>query len=358
MNSYDAWFASLLGSAYTSKVGSDHNWERQEEYLRCCDESLKDLELVKLADRPAASAPPVVSVIHNESARLQSFLVHYRKIGVQHFMVIDHRSTDSSSDFLSKQSDVSLYRTEASYESSVGGQMWVTGLARRCALGEWVLHVDADELLVYDGMEQHGLGDLVRLLEKRGETRLYAPMIDMYPKGPITQARNNGRPTLLEAAPYFDPMETLEGINYQRVPSTGRAALMNLSRARRFGSPLARDGRPVKHLMDKFPLSLWHSGTAYCSVHQPYPFRENPGHAMGALLHFKFSGDFVAYNKSVARMGEAWCGAIENAWYVDQIERGHAVSFYHSGSKRYVSPRTLIDENFIEPIDWSVLSEA
>ena len=233
--------------------------------------------------------------------------------------------------------------------------MWVTGLARRLALGGWLLHVDADELLVYDGMDSNGLVRLVQLLEQRRESRLYAPMVDMYPDQPIGRFDLNHGEDLLEAAPFFDPVSDDKHVYYEWAPSNDRTVLLNLARSRRLGSPLAETGRPVRYLMDKFPLSYWHEGTAYCSVHQPYPFAENPLLPSGALLHFKFVGDVIGHNRSVADIGEAWCGAIENRWYADLLEANETRSFYHDASLRYRNPQTLIDEGFINPLDWSLL---
>jgi hypothetical protein len=55
---------------------------------------------------------------------------------------------------LARQPDVRLYRAEIGYYKALSGQMWIAGLARRFARA---LHVDADEHLVYDGMENHGI---------------------------------------------------------------------------------------------------------------------------------------------------------------------------------------------------------
>src|SRR5262249_5618932 len=138
---------------------------------------------------------------------------HYRGLGVGRFIVVDHRSTDTTSEFLLAQPDVDLYRTEASYARAAFGNMWATGLARRFAMGRWMLLVDADEFLVYDGMERHGLNDLTALIEQRGETRLYAPMLDMYSREPILSVGVKPDTRLVDVAPYFDPFWA-NGVTY------------------------------------------------------------------------------------------------------------------------------------------------
>lgn len=356
MSSYDEWFTSLLGSPFTSRVDSAYRWPRHRDYLERCDASLTALKSEKTATTADQNTPALISIFHNELERLPSFFAHYRALGIRHFILVNHQTTDRSGDLLAAQPDVSLYSTSASYEASVGGQMWVTGLARRTGLGRWHIHVDADELLVYAGMETRDINDLIRLLERSNETRLYAPMIDMYSDRAVGRSALCEGETLLEVAPYFDPVAADHETYYLRSSSsTGRSVLLNLARSARLGSPIAGESGRVKHLMDKFPLSFWHEGTAYCSVHQPYPFEENPKKQLGALLHFKFAGDVVSSNRSIARVGEAWMGGIENAWYADAFEANRSLSFWHAQSKRFESPFSLIEEGLLDPIDWEAM---
>src|SRR5262245_42865420 len=150
-----------------------------QQYLSLADESLKELQVIRTFGSIPVDTVPVITVVHNERMRLPHFLRHYRAVGVKRFIVVDHCSTDDSSALLLAQPDVDLYQTNASFARTFCGNMWATGLARRFAMGRWALRVDADEFLVYDGMDRHGLSDLASLIEQHGETRLYAPMLDM-----------------------------------------------------------------------------------------------------------------------------------------------------------------------------------
>src|SRR4029079_6725572 len=145
-----------------------------QHYVSLADESTKELQLIRSPGPIPIGTVPVIAVVHNEALRLPDFLRHYRSLGVRRFIVVDHRSTDTTSAFLLAQPDVDLYRTEGNYARAAFGNMWATGLARRFAMGRWALLADADEFLVYDGMDRYGLSDLAALTEQRGETRLYA----------------------------------------------------------------------------------------------------------------------------------------------------------------------------------------
>ena len=63
--------------------------------------------------------------LRNEIMRLPYYLEHYRKLGVGHFFVVDNASDDGSAKFLSRQKDVSVWQTEASYRGSRFGVDWL-----------------------------------------------------------------------------------------------------------------------------------------------------------------------------------------------------------------------------------------
>jgi len=337
----EKWVSSLLSPG----------WPRHREYLELSDASLRDLSEVRSLGVVPNGEVPLITVVHNEMSRLPDFLRHYRELGVRRFIIVDHSSDDGTSEFLLHQPDVHLFRAESGYYKALSGQMWITGLARRFAMGRWALHVDADEHLVYEGMESHGIAELCQMLEKRGETRLYAAMLDMYSSIPISEARLAPGTKLIDLAPYFDPFAHEDFTFYERITLPGRARLLGYNRTRAFGNLTVAESSAWP--MEKFPLSRWHDRTAYCWVHCPFPFDENPSHQFGALLHFRFLGNFVEFNRSVAELGEVWDGGLSYRKYADKVVQQPLFSLYHAGSQHYHGARTLISEGFMEPIDWS-----
>jgi len=339
------WFSSLFAP----------EWVRHGEYLIQSDLALRDLVAISDLGPLPADVIPLITIVHNELPRLPDFLRHYRDLGVGRFIIVDHRSNDGTSAFLKQQPDVHLYRAEGNYDRTVSGQMWVTGLARRFAMGRWVLHVDADELLVYDGMEHHSLRDLAGLLERRGETRLYSPMLDMYSRHSVLESIVPPGKRLVDVAPYFDPFTDGEFIFYECIRLPGQPAMLGYNRARVFGNlSIAADGeKPIGFHMEKFPLSKWNDRTAYCCVHCPFPFTENPPTALGMLLHFRFVGKFIEFNKSCAGLGEAWDGGSSYQAYADKLRQNPNLSLYHAHSRYYYGPQALISEGLMQAIDWT-----
>lgn len=340
----DAWFSSLFSP----------DFPRHSEYLQKSDGSLQHLTQIRDLGVLPEKAIPLITVVHNEMPRLPDFLRHYRELGIQRFVIVDHCSNDGTLSYLQSQSDVQLYYAQSGYDKALSGQMWVTGLARRFAMGRWALHVDADELLVYQGMEEHGISDLCEILDKEGLTRLYAPMIDMYSREPVVCAKVGQGKRLLDIAPYFDPMKHGDTVYYEHVDLPGRNGLYCYTRSRTFGNlgiPSA-NGQLVGFHMEKFPLTKWHSRTAYCLVHCPFPLDENPRRPRGALLHFRFVGNFVEYNQSVAELAEAWDGGPHHFAYVETISKNPNVTLYHPDSCFYEGPHSLISQGLMTPVNW------
>ena len=230
----------------------------------------------------------VFSTMRNEALRIDHWLAHYRALGVAHFLIVDNGSDDGTAEVLARQPDVSLWSTPDSYKASRFGVDWLTCLQIKHGHGRWCLTVDADELLVYPDSARRGLPDLVAHLEAQGRAAFGALMLDMYPKGPVGQARYGGGQDPIETIPWFDAH------NYRaKIHSVfGNLWIQGGVRDRMFfGSQPERS--PT---LNKTPLVKWHRGYAYVtSTHQILPRRLNDvfdtgqgGRVSGVLLHTKF----------------------------------------------------------------------
>ncbi len=135
----------------------------------------------------------VISVMRNERFMLDHFLAHYRRLGVGAFLIVDNGSDDGTLEHLLAQPDVCVFSTDTPYRQSAYGVMWQEALMAQFRLGRWSLVADADELVFWTLPDADGLvrGDLAALLrgadfESADAVRLF--MLDMYPKGPISDA--------------------------------------------------------------------------------------------------------------------------------------------------------------------------
>ncbi len=233
------------------------------------------------------------ATVRNEMVRLPFFLDHHRKLGVDHFLIVDNGSDDGTTEYLAKQPDVSVWSTQASYRLSRFGLDWLTWVMIKHASGHWCLTLDADELLIYPHFETRPLPALTEWLDRTGRRSFGALMLDMYPKGEVQSHSYQ---------PGDDPTETLcwfDGGNYHMRKQT---KLQNLwiqggVRARKF---FADDPRRAP-TMGKIPLVKWHWRYVYVnSSHALLPrelnhvYDETGGEkTSGVLLHTKFLNTVV-----------------------------------------------------------------
>lgn len=149
-------------------------------------------ELMLISGNPNLTKPddiPLFTCIKNELDRLKWFMAYYRNLGVTRFFFIDNDSTDGSTEYLKKQSDVALFWTTEKYARGYSGIKWINHLIKQYAKNYWTLYTDVDEALVYPNSEQVSLQDFTKTLELKGYQALHAPMLDMFQ---LSNEKNTG----------------------------------------------------------------------------------------------------------------------------------------------------------------------
>ena len=123
--------------------------------------------------------------VRKEIERIPYFLEHYRRLGVENFFVVDNSSHDGTKEYLSSQTDVSLWTTNHGYKESRLGLDWTNALLMKYSHVRWCLSLDADEIIIYPHHETRNLNALVECLDRQGETSFGAMMLDMYAENPL-----------------------------------------------------------------------------------------------------------------------------------------------------------------------------
>jgi hypothetical protein len=299
-------------------------------------------QLTPIADRTASlSAQPILllSTIRNERIRLPYFLAYYRRLGVDHFLIVDNGSDDGSREFLAEQPDVSVWTATAGYKQSRFGMDWMMHLLRRHGHGRWCLTVDVDEFLVYPFCETRPLRALTDWLDSAETPSFGAMMLDMYPKGAMHEQPYREGQNPFEIAQYFDSG------NYA---ITRNATYRNLWIQ---GGPRARlffTDRPKNApAMNKTPLVKWHRSYAYVSsTHMMLPRQLNLTYddqagerPSGVLLHAKFLDTFAAKAAEELARGEHYAQSAEYRAYREGSTRER--DLWCNWSEKYVNWRQL-----------------
>lgn len=290
-------------------------------------------------------------VLRNERTRLPYFLDYYRKLGVAHFLVVDNDSTDGSGEFLAKQSDVSVWHTAHGYRATRFGLDWITWLQRRYSHNQWCLTVDVDELLVFDGMDDHDLPQLTRWLEHQGLAGFGAMMLDLYPKGPLSNVHYDAGQNPLEVLDWFDASH----YRAERQNPLGNLWLQGGARERVFFAD-----RPERSpTLNKIPLVKWDKSYAYVnSTHSMLPRHLNGLYdgptgrqPHGALLHTKFLPEVVSKSEEEKGRQQHFHNPPDFDHYYDQIMS--APDLWFAGSQRLENCGQLVDLGLMSKIHWS-----
>ncbi|MFN3232898.1 MAG: glycosyltransferase family 2 protein [Alphaproteobacteria bacterium] len=287
--------------------------------------------------------------IRNEALRLPDFLRHYREIGIDRFVMIDNGSDDGTLELLEAEPDVDLYSTDLPYPAMRFGATIITFMAHRYGTGRWIIYADADEHLVYDGVEDHGLRELTAQLERQGRHSLPAMMLDMYGGGAIADSILEKGEPLVSAAPYFDST----GYVAQEPDPAQWARARHISYEGGPRSRLFKKGdRQFQSELAKTPLVKWTPRTVQYFSHSVFPMDRNFGRPTGCLLHFKYLSDFRLRTEEAISLGTFYNGSAEAKSYRAGLQEAPDLSFHYAGSRRYDSSKTLVDLGLMTPINW------
>ncbi|MBS1302504.1 glycosyltransferase family 2 protein [Loktanella sp. SALINAS62] len=300
----------------------------------------KRRQLTAVVNRTAQIKPNdilVFSTFRNEDIRLPYFLDYYRKLGVNHFIMVDNQSTDGGGAFLKEQPDVTLFLAQGSYKRARFGVDWLNWLQSRYGHGHWTLVVDPDELLVYPFCDTRPLRALTDWLDASSIKSFGAMLLDMYPKGRINDVPYQRGTDPLQIAEWFDS----GNYTINRNPNFANLWIQGGPRSRTFFA-----GEPERApALNKVPLVKWNRRYAYVSsTHMLLPrglnlvYDEWGGEkASGALLHTKFLSSFSDKAKEEMERKQHYANSHEYRAYAQD----DSPDLWCPWSERYINWRQL-----------------
>ena len=302
----------------------------------------KSRQLTRVNDRTEQIAPTdilVFSTFRNELPRLPYFLDYYRKIGVQHFLMVDNGSDDGGREYLSNQPDVSLWTTDGSYKRARFGVDWLNWLQWQHGHKHWCLVVDPDELLVYPFCDTRPLRALTDWLDASSIKSFGAMLLDMYPKGRIDETTYRPGDDPLEIACWFDA----GNYTISRNSRFGNLWIQGGPRARKFFPDMP--GRAPA--LNKIPLVKWDRRYTYVSsTHMLLPrglnlvYDEWGGEkASGVLLHTKFLDTFADKAKEELTRKQHYAASHEYRAYAAGLSENP--DLWCKWSEKYINWRQL-----------------
>lgn len=287
--------------------------------------------------------------LRNEMSRLPHFFEHHRKLGVDHFFVVDNDSTDGSRDWLLAQPDVSIWTTRASYKASRFGMNWLGWLQMRYASGHWCLTLDADEIFIYPDHNQVNLRELTDRLASNRICCMAAMMLDLYPKGPLSTAVMGEGQTPLDALGWFDP----EGYTYEYKSRYNHTSVRGGPRKRMFFN----DEPELAPHLHKTPLVFWKRHYTYASsTHLVMPNRLNNGFfennpaPTGLLLHTKFLSEVISKSAEEKQRREHFIRTENYLSYYDEVIADPVL--WHQGSAKLEAETDFVTLGLMRRGSW------
>jgi glycosyltransferase involved in cell wall biosynthesis len=326
--------------------------------------------LVRIDHRSVSGNPGEIRAfmtVRDEMLRLPRTLEHYRRIGVDRFLIVDNGSIDGSKEFLLSQPDCHVFLTHNSYAESAYGIEWQHSLLDEYGVNHWCLVVDADEWFIYPGYENQLLPRLAAHLERAGAQGMFAFLLDMYGPGTIADSFSEPHISPFDRSRYFDTDYSwhrrfyIPGLQKPRFPQYDI-----------FGGPRLRLLFPLSHrhyylletlwqvsaylhyltriplpiawrrapTLPKIPFLRWLPSMRYQNPHATTPIRLSE--VTGILLHFKFLADFSERTANEMKRKEHWDGASEYARYWEKLRKHPRLTFHYGGSLRYEGSEQLI----------------
>lgn len=287
----------------------------------------------------------LVCVVRDEGHRLAFFLDYYRKLGIEHFIVIDNQSTDGTADLLATFDDVSRICATGSYKAARFGNDWVNEVINRHCQEKWVLYVDADEFLVFPHSDARSIADLTRYMVKAGMSSLRAVMVDMYSDRHMTDNVCEPGRNPLEVCSLFDA----SGYAVDYVAKDRTLWIKGGVRGRIYFKDEIWSGPAL----NKLPLVYVAGERLYLkSSHQIWPLAMNQPAAKdgaavtAALLHYKFMSSFTGNVSSQPILSE------HTAEYTAYSTDRSASSFVGEPTRTYRDWRDLSACGLIEGERW------
>jgi glycosyltransferase involved in cell wall biosynthesis len=309
-------FFTRRGRIYAENI----RWRDIFSYREHCE---TNSEISLLTQEPSPNDKLIVfSVVRNEADILPTFLDHYRKLGVDRFVIIDNNSTDGTREILWNEGDVSLYFSKQKFTAALRGRQWIDFLARRHALDRWIIVVDADEMLTYSNCDVRPLPELIAVLNSLGLKRLFAPLIDLYE---------------IDNELYFDAAPE---VAYQNRRGTCVEGGPRLRMALKCGAS--------SPFLTKYPVTLYDENTCYPSLHLPFPRDRNNPFCFARLLHFKLTTRFKRKISEALEHRQYWQGSAEYEVYSKWADTDLREKF----SKQFTGPESLIESQLMDRVPW------
>ena len=303
------------------------------------------LYLVRGKARPRTDRDQVIaiSVMRNSEHLLDDFLEHHRSLGVDHFVLTDTGSTDSTMDIATSYPDVTLCRTDLPFRRYFVALKQM--LVPRFGAGGWSLLVDMDELFDYPSSASVDLARLVAYLNLNGFTAVVAHMLDMFSDARVTD--ETPEPSGVKNAYRLYDATAVQRFDYparfhNRLPAdVPICTYYGGIRTEVFGGKLFR--------LTKHPLMFIGSGLRVTDDHQVS--NASLADVSGVLRHYKFTSRFRRQIRDAMIHEQYVDRSLAYKFFDAKLRNDPDLKLASERSRELISADQLVDEGFLVASD-------
>ena len=222
-------------------------------------------------------------------------------------------------------------------------QGWINKVIEIYGHRRWYIYVDADEHIVFDGIEQRSFTDLTREMARRGVRRVRGFLLDMYAEGAVLESQYKSAERLASAYPFFDR----EGYREERYRE-----VMSYKGGPRMRAFAAADPKFLPELT-KYPLFWTIPGEYMANPHHIWPYNGNfESDRYLAILHYKFLPGIMDKVREAIKRANYWDGSLEYRCYAKILEADPKLSLVGPVSARSTNTAELIASGLNPPLLW------
>ncbi|WP_051313715.1 glycosyltransferase family 2 protein [Sporocytophaga myxococcoides] len=291
----------------------------------------------------------LVCLLRNGSEYIETFLMHYRQMGIAHFIFIDNGSDDDTLDLLRGEKDVTIYQTSLPhkfYENDIRRLV-----IEKHSKNRWCLNVDIDELFDYPDSDKISLKELLRYLSVNQYTSMAGYMLDMFNKEVIFN--NIEKINLKESYRFYDisniekkdyyAPDVIAYCNYNRLSSNDIKCYFGGIRKTLFASNIAGH-----YLLTKHPL-IYLDGELEPVTNPHYCNKSKVADVSCVLYHYKFTPSFkdkVLESRKTNRYIKFAQRQYDQ--YFKKIANGNSLIIDTAGTKELFSVNDLVMNGFLQ----------
>ena len=276
----------------------------------------------------------MISVVKDELYRTRKFLNHYRNIGVHKFVIIDNQSTDGTKEYLGEQHDVFLISALDKYTTN-RREAWLNRVLSYFGYNRWYMVADIDELIVYRGVEEHDISDVVKFALDNNLSRIRGMMIDMYPE---EYSAIDDTEDIYSLYTFFDS----DTYTYEKACEF--EIVRGGFRNRCMGS---------NALLTKYPLFFFEEGDIEGKSHFLFPYKKNWGDCYLAIKHYKFLPSDIEKYRMIAENGNYYNGSVQYKQYIKKLDdTDNPIRLIYDGTVKYEDSTSLDHIRLLKKIEW------